>query len=62
LKLTTLILYFSVKLAVVLVTVVLGTTLCDRVCQTLATGWWFFPLPLFPPPIKLTPTIYLKYC
>jgi hypothetical protein len=20
---------------------VLGTTLCDKVCQLLATGWWF---------------------
>jgi hypothetical protein len=25
---------------------VLDTTLCDKVCQCLATGWWF------PPPIK----------
>ena len=22
---------------------VLDTTLCDKVCQWLATGWWFFP-------------------
>jgi hypothetical protein len=32
------------------------TTLCDKVCQWLATCRWF------PPPIKLTATIYLKYC
>ena len=30
---------------------VLDTTLWDKVCQWLATGWWF------PPPIKLTTTI-----
>jgi len=34
------------------------TTLCDKVCQWLATGRWFSPGPqLFPPPIKLTATI-----
>ena len=22
---------------------VLDTTLCDKVCQWLATGWWFYP-------------------
>ena len=32
------------------------TTLCDKVCQWLATGRWF------PPPIKLTATKELKYC
>jgi hypothetical protein len=35
---------------------VLDTTLCDKVCQWLAAGWWFFPLP-----IKLTATIQLKF-
>jgi len=30
---------------------VLNTTLCDEVCQRLATGRWF------PPPIKLTTII-----
>jgi hypothetical protein len=30
--------------------------------QWLATGLWFSPGTLFPPPIKLTTTIYLKYC
>ena len=34
---------------------VLDTTLCDKVCQWLATGRWFFPVT--PPPIKLTATI-----
>jgi len=34
---------------------VLNTTLCDKVCQWLATGRWFFPDT--PPPIKLTATI-----
>jgi len=33
------------------------TTLCDKVCQVLVTGWWFSPLLWFPPPIKLTTTI-----
>jgi hypothetical protein len=28
-----------------------GTTLCDKVCQWLATRWWFSP---GPPSIKLT--------
>jgi hypothetical protein len=28
------------------------TTLCDKVCQWLTTGRWFFPVPRFPPPIK----------
>ena len=32
----------------------LDTTLCDKVCQWLATGRWFSPGTLFPPPIKLT--------
>jgi hypothetical protein len=32
------------------------TTLCDNVCWWLAIGWWF------PPPIKLTATMQLKYC
>ena len=31
------------------------TSLCDKVCQRLATGLWFSP------PIKLTATILLKY-
>ena len=34
------------------------TTLCDKVCQWLATGQWFSP----GPPIKLTVTIWMKYC
>ena len=34
----------------------LDTTLCDKVCQWLATGLWFSP------PIKLTATVWLKYC
>jgi len=33
------------------------TTLCDKVCQWLAAGWWFSPVLRFPPPIKLTATI-----
>jgi hypothetical protein len=33
---------------------VLDTTLCDKVCQQLATGRWFLR---FPPPIKLTADI-----
>jgi hypothetical protein len=32
------------------------TTLCDKVCQWLATGWWFFLGPPF------STTIQLKYC
>jgi hypothetical protein len=34
----------------------LNTTLCDKGYQWLAVGLWFSP------PIKLTATIYLKYC
>jgi hypothetical protein len=34
---------------------VLDTTLCDKVCQWLATCWWFSPVLLFPPPVKLAP-------
>ena len=30
----------------------LYTTLCDKVCQWLATGLWFSPVLRFPPPIK----------
>ena len=33
------------------------TTLCDKVCQWLATGRWFSPVIRFPPSIKLTVTI-----
>ena len=33
------------------------TTLCDKVCQWLATGWWFLMVLWFPPPIKLTAII-----
>jgi hypothetical protein len=40
----------------------LPPTLCDKVCQLLATGRWFSPDTLFPTPIKLTITIELKYC
>ena len=36
------------------------TTLCDKICQWLATG--FLRVLRFPPPKKLTATIYLKYC
>ena len=32
---------------------VLDTTLCDKVCQWLAAGWWFSFVLQFPPPIKL---------
>jgi hypothetical protein len=39
---------------------VLDTTLCDKVCQWLATGQWFLWELLFPTPIKLTVTIFLK--
>ena len=36
---------------------VLDTTLCDKVCQRLATGRWFSLRVLwFPPSIKLTAT------
>ena len=35
---------------------VFDKTLCDKVCQWLATGGWFSP------PIKLTVTVELKYC
>jgi len=31
-------------------------------CHWLATGRWFSPVFRFPPPIKLTTKIYLKYC
>jgi hypothetical protein len=41
---------------------VLDTTLCDTVCQGLVTGLWFSPGLRFPPPIKPTGTIWLKYC
>jgi hypothetical protein len=37
------------------------TCVCDKVCQWLATGQWFSLGTQFPPPIKLTATIY-KYC
>ena len=37
---------------------VLDTTLCDKVCQWLATGRWFSLVHWFPPQIKLTTTIY----
>ena len=36
----------------------LDTTLCDKVCQWLATGRWFSLGVRFPPRIKLTATIY----
>ena len=36
--------------------------LCDKVCQWFATGRWVFRIIRFPPPIKLTTTILLKYC
>jgi hypothetical protein len=36
-------------------------TLCDKVCQWLATGHWFSPGTPVPPAIKVT-TIQLKYC
>jgi hypothetical protein len=36
---------------------VLATTLCDIVCQWIATGQCFFPGTPFPPPIKRTTTI-----
>ena len=41
---------------------VIDTTLCDKVYQWLATGWWFSIGTLLPPPVKLTTTIQLKYC
>jgi hypothetical protein len=31
--------------------------ICDKVCQWLATGWWFSPGTPGPPPLKLTATI-----
>jgi hypothetical protein len=44
---------------------VLDTTLCDKVCQSLATGRWFSPrVPRFPPPIRRTAqilTVLSKY-
>ena len=40
---------------------VLDTTLYDKVCQWLETSR-FLQVLHFPPPIKLTATIYLKYC
>ena len=36
---------------------VLDTTLCDKICQWLVTGWWFSPVLGCHPPIKLTTTI-----
>jgi hypothetical protein len=42
---------------------VVNATLCNNVCQWLATGRWFSPRELrFPPPIKQIATIKLKYC
>ena len=38
---------------------VLDTTLYHKVCQWLAAGQWFSQ---GPPPIKLTTTMWLKYC
>ena len=35
------------------------TTVCDKVCRRLATGWWFLRLA---PQLKLTAILYLKYC
>ena len=34
---------------------VLDTTLCDKVCQWLATGWWFPPVTPVSPPKKWPP-------
>jgi len=37
---------------------ILDTALCDKVCQSLAAGWWgFFQVLQFPSPIKLTATL-----
>jgi hypothetical protein len=36
---------------------VLDTTLCDKVCQSLAAALWFSPGTPVSPPIKLTTTI-----
>jgi hypothetical protein len=33
---------------------VLETTLCNKICQWLAAGWWFSLGTWLPPPIKLT--------
>jgi hypothetical protein len=38
------------------------STLCDKVCQWLAQVGVFRRVLRFPPPIKLTATIYMKYC
>ena len=39
---------------------ILDTPVCDQVCRWLTTG--FLRVLQFPPPIKLTTTLYLKYC
>jgi len=41
---------------------VLDTTLCDKACQWLRQVGGFFRALWFPLPIKLTVTIWLKYC
>ena len=41
---------------------VLDSTLCDKVCKWLATGWWFCLATLVSPPIKLTANIKQKHC
>jgi hypothetical protein len=40
----------------------INTTLCDKVCQYLPQVGGFQRVLWFPPPIKLTATIELKYC
>ena len=41
---------------------VLDTTLCDKVVSDLRQVGGFLRVLWFPPPIKLTATIWLKYC
>jgi len=41
---------------------VIDTTFCDTVCQSPVAYRCFFLVLRFPPPVKLTSTLYQKYC
>ena len=49
--------YHHCKWVRILIDMARCTTLCDQVCQWLATGLWFSSVLRFPPPIKLTAMI-----